>query len=544
MSRTSRFLSGVGLGLFAQVTMTLVGLVITPILIHRLGDHDYGLWLVATQILAYLALSDLGVVALLPRETAYVTGRAGGGPFHEELRELLERTLRLVLWQQMLLVVPAALAIWRFLPAAWAELRPPLAIVLVVFVVTFPLRIFPEVLTGLQEFARLTTLGLIAWAAGTATSLTLVLAGYGLLSVATGWAVTAIVANVMAAWWVFVRYRAAFPGRLPRLSGAVVRDAFSRGGWVSLSVVSHLFLASSDLLILGRLLGPIAIVPYAITGKLVGVLSNQPAAFMQAALPALAELRAAQDRERLRRVLVALMLGMLVMSGLVASVIAVVNGGFVSWWLEPSKYAGVSLTLLLVAAMVLRHWNFALNAAMVSFGRERRAALTGIADGVLSLTTMVVLVKLGVGVHAAPIAMITGGVLVSLPWNLAAIAHDTGTARFALVARMVPALWRIVLVVGAAAALGEYWRPSSFWSLALATIAAPATFGLVSFPLLLREPHAPYVRPRLQRLLRWRLIPRPVPVAPVAPVTPVTPVAPVADPASPAGVQRSLPVDP
>lgn len=501
MSRTNRFLSGVGLGLAAQITMTMVGLVITPILIHRLGDHDYGLWLVATQILAYLLLADLGVVALLPRETAYVTGRTGGVGFHGELRALLERTLRLVLWQ-LLLVAPAAFAIWWFLPAAWAELRPALALVLLTFVVTFPLRIFPEVMNGLQEFARMTSLGLVAWALGTATSLALVLTGHGLYSIASGWVVTTLVLHLAAGWWVWVRYREAFPQAIPRLSGAQVRDAFARGGWISVAAVSHIFLAGSDMLVLGRLLGPAAIVPYAVTGKLSGVLANQPAVFMQAALPALAEMRAAQDRERLARVLEALTLGMLIMSGLVAVVVAAVNAGFVAWWVDPLKYAGASLTVLLVTAMVLRHWNFALNAAMISFGHEKRGSLTGLADGVFTLTVMAVLVKLGVGVRAAPIAMIAGAAIVSLPNNLSRIARDVGTTAPRLLSRAMPALWRVAAIVALAAVVGDRWRPAAFWSLGVATIGAAATFAIVAAPLLFREPLATYVRPRLARLPR------------------------------------------
>src|SRR5580765_8072923 len=75
MSRTRRFMRGIGVGLVSQVVLAIVGLGVTRYLLHRLGQSEYGLWLVATQLLAYLALTDLGVIALLPREIAYATGR-------------------------------------------------------------------------------------------------------------------------------------------------------------------------------------------------------------------------------------------------------------------------------------------------------------------------------------------------------------------------------------------------------------------------------------------------------------------------------------
>ena len=76
MSRTKRFVSGITLGYAGQVLTTLVGLWLTPFLLFRVGQHDYGLWIVGTQLMFYLALLDFGVVALLPRETAFATGRA------------------------------------------------------------------------------------------------------------------------------------------------------------------------------------------------------------------------------------------------------------------------------------------------------------------------------------------------------------------------------------------------------------------------------------------------------------------------------------
>ncbi len=67
MTRTSRFLRGFANGYVHLMVAAVVGLWLTPFLLHRLGTDTYGLWLVGTQIIAYLLLMDLGVVELLPR---------------------------------------------------------------------------------------------------------------------------------------------------------------------------------------------------------------------------------------------------------------------------------------------------------------------------------------------------------------------------------------------------------------------------------------------------------------------------------------------
>src|ERR1044072_8253216 len=117
MSRTNRFLSGIGFGYASQILTTLVALWLTPFLLRRIGQHDYGLWLVGTQLMFYLALLDIGVVALLPRETAFATGRAKTIEEATDLPVIIGQTVRLIVWQMPLVVLAAVIA-WLLMPAA------------------------------------------------------------------------------------------------------------------------------------------------------------------------------------------------------------------------------------------------------------------------------------------------------------------------------------------------------------------------------------------------------------------------------------------
>lgn len=504
MTRTRRFVGGVGAGLLMQVIVTAVGLWLTPFLIDRLGDHRYGLWLVATQLLSYLMLADLGVVALLPRETAYVSGRASGSNFTHELGLLVGRTLRIVLWQTALLI-PVAVAMWALLPSQWLELRAPLTAVLAVFVLTFPTRVFPAVLNGLQDFTWLTATGLVAWALGMALSVALVLAGAGLLSVALGWVVTQLITNGAAAARLMLRYRGVFPSTLPPLPWTEAKASLSRGSWFSVAQIANALLIGSDLIILGKLMGPAAIVPYAVTGKLITVLAQQPSIFLHSALPALAELRAIGDKDRILRVTEALTQGMLLLSGLVVCVVVSVNRGFVGWWVDAEQYAGTTLTVLLLVAMLLRHWNFTLTTTMLAFGHERRGSLTALADGAVTVFAMVIAVGLGAGIKAAPLAIICGALLISLPLNLAVVTRDLRRPVGIVLRPALAPLWRTALIAAVAIVTERRWVPSTFASLAATTAAVTAVYLLAIVPLLVRGPLAPYIVPRIPhvRMTRW-----------------------------------------
>src|SRR5262249_15410327 len=85
MSRTHRYLSGLAGNYVNQAVVLVVGLWLTWFLLQRLPQEEYGLWLIVLQILAFLELTDLGVVAVLPRAVALRGGAApdrqgqGGG---------------------------------------------------------------------------------------------------------------------------------------------------------------------------------------------------------------------------------------------------------------------------------------------------------------------------------------------------------------------------------------------------------------------------------------------------------------------------------
>jgi O-antigen/teichoic acid export membrane protein len=440
---------------------------------------------------------DLGIVALLPRETAYITGRTGR---HDapELRQLIEKTLTVACVQTPVVLIAALIALW-WVPASWAALRVPLAVALGLFVLTFPLRVFQAALTGLQDLAFVARTQLIAWLAGTAVNVVLVLQGFTLSALAAGWCVTQ--ATVIAAC--AVRLATVFPGAMPRRLAPrelfTARDYVARSVWVSVSQIAQVLLNGTDVMIVGALLGPAAVVPYACTGKLVSVLANQPQAILQSAAPALSELRSTADRARLFQVSAALAQATLAVSGLVACIVVAVNAGFVRWWVGPDQFGGFPLTMLLLAAMMIRHFNTTNVYALFCFGHEKRLALTGLADGVATLALSAALVR-AFGLAGAPLGAIAGVVLVSAPLNLGALSRETSVPRWQIVSTLGPWLWRFAIVAAVAAAAGASVQPPSFPWLAGLGGSAALLYSLAVVAPLLRSPAGGYLRPLIGRV--------------------------------------------
>ena len=495
MSRSRRFLGGISLAYLNQAAVMLTGLWLARFYLKHLGQHDYGLWLAGSQLLAYLMLMDFGIVALLPREVAYATGRAGAG--EPEISPILGESARVVLLQTPVVAL-GALLLWLTVPAAWAPLKMPLFWVLLAFTATFPMRIFAATLEGLQDLAFLGTVQFFAWGANVLTSVLLISNGWGLEALAVGWIAFQAVTTASAITRLRRRFPWALPATLPKLDRAQIFTFFRRGFWLSVAQIAQSLLSGTDLLILTYVMGPSVAVVYSLTGKLVNVLSNQPQLLMNAASPAISELKATGNQPRLLVVSICLTRVMMIASGMVACVVLAVNERFVTYWVGKAEYGGFVLTCLLLAAMLVRHLNHTLVASLICYGKEKRISLTTFSDGVLTLGTSVIAIHL-FGLIGAPIGSLLGASLVSVPRNLTGLAHEMGVRPMVLLSSLLPWFWRFLL----AAAVAQFVRKlpllqtvPGFFGLAA---AVGIGYGLLVLPLFFREPLDQYTRPLLAR---------------------------------------------
>jgi len=481
MSRSKRFFGGLRLGYLYQATVMVFGLWLTPFLLKHLGQHDYGLWLVGLQTLSYMVLMDFGIVALLPRATAYASGHAIRGAPGGDLSDTIGRTARIVLYQTPVVFVGGAV-LWLVVPMG-PEIRGPLLVAIVGFAILFPLRIFHAVLQGLQETPYLGKLQFLSWIISTALMVSLILAGVGLYALAIGWVLGQLVTTILA----FYRLKHAFPdvlpSSLPKMASREVFQALTSGTWVSVAQIAQVLVAGTDLVIIGKFLGPAAVVPYACTGKLISVLQNQPHIIMEMAAPGLSQMKTSENRDRIFRACNALTIALLTASGLVAAVTLAVNHSFVSWWLGERQFSGQLMTAVLAANMLLRHWNNTSVYTIFALGYERRISITTLFDGAVAVLAGIALVW-WLGPIGAPLGSIAGVCLVSIPGNLTALAHELQRSVFSVAASIWSWFWRFLIVAAVAMFLGYHWRPNLLYIAATASLAG-LVYAAIMMPMAL-----------------------------------------------------------
>jgi O-antigen/teichoic acid export membrane protein len=502
MSRSKRFLGGLGFGYLYQVIVLLAGLWLTPFLIRHIGLADFGLWGLGAQLIYYLGLMDLGIVTLIPREVAYETGRSITNATKPNLKRITGESARVVLLQTPLVAV-AAFCLWLSIPASWGHVQIPLAVIMTAYVLTFPARVLTATLDGLQDLSYLSSIQIVSWTANFAVMVFLVSRGWRLGALAAGWVILQTVPAICAFVRLKRRFPEALPKSIPQLSPREVLQYFRRSVWLSVAQLAQTFLSNTDYFILGLVMGPKVAVVYDCTRRLVNALANQPQLLMNLAGPAISELRATGDRSRLLTVSIGLTRLMMTASGMVACVVLAANKSFVAFWVHDVQFGGMVLTTLLVIAMLLRHLNVTTVTALICFGEERRISLTTLADGTVTVCACAIAIHF-LGLTGAAVGSLVGVCCVSLPLNLSGLAREAGVSVLTIPRSLAPWLWRFLLATG----LGQLIRVSGLMEtkagLVAGCAAASIIYCLLIIPLLFQEPLAQYTRPLLLRLTARR----------------------------------------
>jgi O-antigen/teichoic acid export membrane protein len=499
-TRTINFLDGLAFSYIFQFVVMVTGIWLTPFLLRHLGLHDYGLWLVGLQLLNYLGLVDFGILAVLPREVAYIRGRTNDSA---ELAGLVGKVGKVVS-AQTLLVALASYILWRRVPSDWMALRTALGWMLAATTAIYPLKLFPAVLEGLQDIGFANRVRLVSWLASTGITVWMVEGGWGLNSLAAGLVINQAVFSAITALRLKARHPAVFQNLFGR-ERLQWRD-FTRGAWVSLGQVAQLLLSGIDMLVIGKVLGPAAVVPYACTAKLIAVMQNQPHMIVHAALPGLSELKTSESPARILSASTALNLSMLLLSGFLGTVVLCANEGFTRWWVGDAQYAGNLLSLAFVVTMVVRHFTHTLGYTLFCFGYEKLTTISALIEGAFNLVAAYLLVR-AFGLVGIPIATTAAALLVSLPLGLKGLCQELKVSPRHILQPFAPLIVRSTALLALGYGFTLICMPRGPLWLAVTCLVAAIVYATVMSSFLRRPPLSKYIQAHVPALRSWSLYP-------------------------------------
>ena len=468
------------------------GLWLTPFYIRALGPHDYGIWIVALQVLNFLLLCDFGIIAVAPRNVAHAHGLERSDVLSPRLTVLVGQTMKVVVVQTGVIAV-GALGLFLFRPAGQPGLRGPIGLILLVFVLSYPLRLFPAVLQGLQDLKFLGQLRICLWALSTTVAVVLLVLGERFWALAVGWCIQQIGHDLVA----FYRMSRLRPDLLPSVAwkqaGPLNWRWFTRGFWVSVGQFAYLLAAGTDVLISGRILGSATVVIYSCTSKLVTVLQNQPQTLAAVALPGLSQMKTSESPERILRAMGSLSQAMLALAGMVFCVVLCVNQSFVQAWVGAQFFGGIKLTVVMLLNFLVRQIDYTLALVLFALGYEKFITIRLLADGVVSVTVAIILASHW-GLEGVALGFLCGAVLVAIPADIFGLTRDFQISGRKLFRPHFRYLWRALFVGAISVALGHYFGTANLLHVAGLAVLTVLIYAGVVLPHLWKGPLGPYIR--------------------------------------------------
>src|SRR5271165_7193975 len=375
-----QILKNVGSSWFALGVNVVVGIFLSPYILHRLGDTAFGLWILIFSATGYYGLFDLGIRSSIVRYVAKYS--ATDEP--EELDRLASTALftyggiGLLTMAITLIASHYVNSIFR-IPADFVGTARWLLLMVGASVsLGFPLGMFGGILEGLQRFYLLNFTSTISTLLRAVLIVLALRHGRGLLTVAFITVSLPLLTGLINA-------AAVFPLVRLRLGAEYVR-------WSSLRRIASY--SGTTFLIIIAFVSAAAITYFTIGSRLVDYASEMVSSLAQIFVPMSTQSHAKGDLEGLRKILIVGNRACAYIVFPITAIFTILGKSIIEAWVGP-KYVAISYPILLVLLypMTLMLAQSASGRTLWGMAKHRALAWVVLAEGVSNLVLSVILVR-------------------------------------------------------------------------------------------------------------------------------------------------------
>ena len=419
-------LKNVGSSWFALGLNILVGLFLSPYMLHHLGDEAFGLWILIFSITGYYGLFDLGIRSSIIRYVAKYSSLADDG----ELNRLVNTALFTysgIGTVAILTTIAVSFymdSIFRISGGSLHVARWLLLMVGSAVAVSFPLGVFGGILEGLQRFY---VLNLTSVSSTVMRALMIVLAlrhGQGLLTVTLITVSLPLLTSLINAMVVFRILPLHFG--LKHLNRESLKRIASYSGTTFIIIVATRLRFKTDAMVIGTFLSSAAITYFTIGSRLVDYAGEVVSGLAQLFLPMSSRSDATGDLSRLRKLFIAGNRACALIIFPMAAILIILGKSVIEAWVG-SRYVATSypVLLILVIPYTLMLAQSASSRILFGMAKHKTLAIVILLEGAANLILSIFLVRpfgiLGDAVGTAiPLACTT---LVFLPRHLCRVLN-------------------------------------------------------------------------------------------------------------------------
>jgi len=409
--------SATWLGLAVQ---GIVGFLLSPFILHRLGDEAFSMWILIFALTGYFGLLDLGIRSSIVRYTARFLAS------DDKLALSTYLSTSLTFYALVALIVLCLTGIGYFcLPSLFKIPTALLATARLVFLLagigvalTFPLSVFTGALEGLQKFSwlQLSQIGITLLRA--ALTVVALLNGGGLLAIG----IITVAINVFG-YVVFALLALwAMPVRLHL--GAVDMPAFRKmanyGLFAFAILAAEKLRFQSDAMVIGAFLPATAITIFSIGAKLVDYASYPVKSMAQIFTPMTSEFHAKDEFSRLQRIFFAGNRACALIVFPICVTLVMLGHNIIAAWVGARYVNAYSVLLLLIVPRTIYIAQSTSTKILLGMGQHRVLASILLMEGVANVLLSLILVRklgvVGVALGTAIPLLLTG--VLFLPHHL------------------------------------------------------------------------------------------------------------------------------
>ena len=387
-------LKNVGSSWFALGVNILVGVSLSPYILHRLGDHAFGLWILVFSITGYYGLFDLGIRSSIIRYVAKYAVLEN----HNQLNRLINTAMFSYIGIGLVAMLITVIGFFHMssifqIPADFATTARLLFLMVGAAVAAgFPLGVFGGILEGLQRFYVLNFTNV---SSTLVRALLIVLAlrhGRGLLTIALITVCLPLVAALVNATVVLRILPLRFGAKY--LDWSTLRRIANYSGATFIIIVGGRLRFKTDAVVIGTFLSSAAITYFAIASRLVDYASEVVSGLAQIFVPMSSQSQAIGDSARLRKILVAGNRACALIIFPITAMLIILGKSVIEAWVG-AKYVATSypVLLLLLIPSTLMLAQSASGRTLWGMARHGTWAWVVLIEGIANLILSIVLVR-------------------------------------------------------------------------------------------------------------------------------------------------------
>ncbi len=410
MTLAKRALRNISATWFGLAVQGVVSFLLSPFILHHLGDEAFSVWILIFALTGYFGLLDLGIRSSIVRYTARFL--ASGD--RQQLSTYLSTSL--AFYGAVAGVVLCLTILGCFhLPSLFKIPVSLLSVARVLFLLsgigvalTFPFSVFAGVLEGLQKFAWL-HLSQIAITLLRAVLIVLaIIHSGGLLAIGAITVIVNLLGYLFFTWLAIRHLRVSL--NMKRVDIRAFQKMAGYGVFAFGILAAEKLRLQSDAMVIGAFLPATAITLFSIGSKLVEYSSYAVRSMAQIFTPMSSELQALGDKRRLQRVFVAGNQACALIMFPLCVVLVMLGKPIIEAWVGGRYVPAYSVLVVLIIPRTLYAAQATSTKLLLGMGRHRVLASVLLLEGAANLILSLLLVRrfgiLGVALGTAiPMAL-------------------------------------------------------------------------------------------------------------------------------------------